>query len=1013
MRIASGQSLRVGAVLVSLGLLSTACQSDEAAPADSQAADTADTTASDDTDTADDSTQTDDSDSTDDSTADTAPETASCELAGQPCTTGLGGACAEGLGVCVDGVLSCELPDRDADEVPDCRDGCPDDPLKLSPGACGCGIDANGDSDRDGDGAPDCDDGCPDDPLKTLPGACGCDVPDTDTNEDGVADCAAAPTCSDGLSCEAHAHCEDTPLGPTCACDAGYEGAPCADVDECAWGAVCGALRTCVNTPGGFDCPCDPGFTDDGQGRCVDLDECATNTDNCGAAACINRYGSFECGCNPQTGGCDVHYDCRDDANCTTCDPDDSRICRACRPGWSPAPLLGIDSLMSCESTNECLTLSPTPTTTYFGINNTQWTGQLVCVDTPTSYRLECQRGYTLDETVSPPVCRDIDECAASPTLCGVSTEPPWTIAPACTNLSGGHRCACPSGYTQRFPGVCEDIDECSSPRCPGQCDNLPGSFACYCGAGTEGNLPDLPCLSVLDLSRPFCEGFGWDAAVVGQPASFRCYFVGIDGRVRPGREHVLSVTLAGLTPQVQQTHNGVLVSYVPPTADPIAVTVAIDGAMVGEVHTIQVSAGPACANPFDYQIACTNPVVFGPAPTPQVFVVNAPDTTFAGLSRMLYPHSNQLVAQRRELSLVRDDGVPFGHITLDSDAANLWVNGENRRVCLRSGPAGGGIAGTECPIFILPSQTSIRGDFGVIGNQTRSPDAAPHLLIGTSRDEWINGDGYEWSSSAQVTSGFYAHFGHDVIRGGGGRDILAGDLNRALIERFAQPVFGDDLIEAQGPSLLFGDVDLLIFRFGAAPREVVLGSDHLIGSDGDDGLYGDFRTWDPRDGAAGPTFLGGRDTLQGGAGNDILYGDAGPGGPTYDMSDVLEGGPGDDTIIGTTRTAFREAGDTYVFDLGDPRGFGDDILTSAGRGTLGTVSDTLRFLRVPDANGDGTVTATDLYLLTRASPVGLYTRIEVFADPAHTRRLGSFHLPAIVYFNPTLQGYPFSVEIR
>ncbi|MCP4834230.1 MAG: hypothetical protein GY895_05635, partial [Phycisphaera sp.] len=43
--------------------------------------------------------------------------------------------------------------------------------------------------DSDSDGVIDCVDGCPDDPNKTDPGACGCGSPETDANGDGVPDC--------------------------------------------------------------------------------------------------------------------------------------------------------------------------------------------------------------------------------------------------------------------------------------------------------------------------------------------------------------------------------------------------------------------------------------------------------------------------------------------------------------------------------------------------------------------------------------------------------------------------------------------------------------------------------------------------------------------------------------------------------------------------------------------------------------------------------------------------------
>ncbi len=86
------------------------------------------------------------------------------------------------------GACGCGEPDTDSDSdgVADCLDGCPDDADKLDPGTCGCGV---AETDTDGDGVPDCEDGCPNNAAKLDPGACGCDEADTDTDGDGVADC--------------------------------------------------------------------------------------------------------------------------------------------------------------------------------------------------------------------------------------------------------------------------------------------------------------------------------------------------------------------------------------------------------------------------------------------------------------------------------------------------------------------------------------------------------------------------------------------------------------------------------------------------------------------------------------------------------------------------------------------------------------------------------------------------------------------------------------------------------
>jgi hypothetical protein len=139
-------------------------------------------------------------------------------VAGHAYTVAVGGDSAADTGT----VTLVVARDADSDGTADGSDGCPNDPLKTAPGACGCGVP---ETDSDADGAADCVDACPNDPLKVSAGSCGCGNPETDNDGDGV------PNCVDNcpqLANPGQADCDMNGIGDACqgAADCDANGVP-------------------------------------------------------------------------------------------------------------------------------------------------------------------------------------------------------------------------------------------------------------------------------------------------------------------------------------------------------------------------------------------------------------------------------------------------------------------------------------------------------------------------------------------------------------------------------------------------------------------------------------------------------------------------------------------------------------------------------------------------------------------------------------------------------------------
>ncbi len=159
------------------------------------------------------------------------------------------------------------------------------------------------DSDRDGDTIMDACDQCPDDPAKIYPGICGCGVPDTDSDADGVADCRD--------NCELPNHdqtdCQPNGVGDVCDIDSGSSQDVNLDSipDEC---------EDCL-----FDVDCDDGIFCNGFEPCV-AGTCVAGEWPCLVRQlCVEDLGACVSDCN--TNGISdlddiengVSYDCDDD----------------------------------------------------------------------------------------------------------------------------------------------------------------------------------------------------------------------------------------------------------------------------------------------------------------------------------------------------------------------------------------------------------------------------------------------------------------------------------------------------------------------------------------------------------------------------------------------------------------------------------------------------------------------------------------------------------------------------
>uniref|UniRef100_A0A0K8V5N2 Fibrillin-2 n=1 Tax=Bactrocera latifrons TaxID=174628 RepID=A0A0K8V5N2_BACLA len=308
-------------------------------------------------------------------------------------------------------------------------------------------------------------------------------------------------------------------------CPAGYRAGGensdnCVDIDECAEGTS--GCEHCLNTDGSYECTCPGGYDlAEDERTCVDINECdvlveseddaqAVPTKLC-TGGCENTIGSFICTC-----GANEHL--REDRRTCVADTcqdlnnpqlNKTRCAHQCVDLPSgvyecvcPAGYKLSDDLHNCVVAESVCTVA--------GGYESCAPGVCVPSEDNSVFSCQCPSGYVFEANR----CQDIDECANGMHEC--SHE--------CFNNLGSYQCSCPLGFVfieGSNEHVCADVDECAAtPDVCGalNCVNKPGGFICLCADGSEPDAESGAC----HIADP-CEAHQCSHQCIAEGVGFKC----------------------------------------------------------------------------------------------------------------------------------------------------------------------------------------------------------------------------------------------------------------------------------------------------------------------------------------------------------------------------------------------------------------------------------------------------------------------------------------------------------